>query len=298
MGIYLLFISSDEETPWKDPITNFTHNELMRYFKEYIIVGGMPAAVKSWVQYESLDKVSKIHQNLWGKYQADFGKYSGRIALPLLRDTLRKIPAELEQKFVYSEVNPQVQVPAIKQALDLLAQARICHKVLSTNAEGLHLEAGANAKYVKVILLDVGLCSAALGLSLNQLQNSNELDLVNKGGIAEQLTGQLLRTLYPLYTDPIIHYWARSEKGASAEVDYVMQHGNEVIPIEVKAGSAGAMKSLHLYMAEKKFKKAVRFYSNVPLISKVSVKDRQGKLIEYQLHSIPLYLIGQMHRLL
>lgn len=283
---------------WQDQIPSFTHNELMRQFKEYIIVGGMPAAVKSWVQYESFEKISKVHQNLLATYRADFGKYSGRISPSLLNDTLRTIPAELGQKFVYSKVNTHVQVPAIKQALNLLAQARVCHKVVSTSANGIPLEAESNEKYIKVILLDVGLCSAALGISLNQIESVDEIDLVNKGGIAEQVVGQLLRTIYPFYVDPALHYWIRSEKGSSAEVDYVMQHHNKVMPIEVKAGSTGAMKSLQLYMSEKGLGKAVRFYSNIPLMTKVSVKDRQGKLIEYKLHSIPFYLIGQMQRLI
>lgn len=79
----------------------------------------------------------------------------------------------------------------------------------------------------------------------------NGLELVNKGGIAEQVVGQLLRTVEPFYLEPHLYYWQRFEKGATAEVDFVIQHHNTVVPVEVKAGTRGAMKSLHLLMGER-----------------------------------------------
>jgi predicted AAA+ superfamily ATPase len=86
----------------------------MRQFKKYIIFGGMPATVKSWVQYESFEKISKVHQNLLATYRADFRKYGGRIAPSVLNDILRTIQSKLGQKFVYSKLNIHIQVPAIK----------------------------------------------------------------------------------------------------------------------------------------------------------------------------------------
>ncbi|NGX62125.1 MAG: hypothetical protein K940chlam9_01619, partial [Chlamydiae bacterium] len=93
-------------------------------------------------------------------------------------------------------------------------------------------------------------------------------------------------------------YWQREKKGAEAKIDYVMQHENEVIPIEVKAGTAGKLKSLHQFMKEKKKMTALRINSNLPSLSSISLKDSFGDRIEYNLLSIPFYLMGQIHRLI
>ena len=152
--------------------------------------------------------------------------------------------------------------------------------------------------YIKIILLDVGLCSEALKLSLADLQTIKELDMINKGGIAEQIVGQLLHTIDPFFMEPELYYWISTEKFASAEIDYVIQHGTAIIPIEVKAGTAGTLKSLHRFMFLKERSLAVRINSDLPQISEVDVKDTLGNPIRYELRSIPFYLIGELHRLL
>lgn len=274
------------------------HEQLMGLFKEYIIVGGMPQAVSSWVNKRSLQAVSQVHHDLIATYRDDFAKYSGRMSTERLEDVLMAVPKHLGKKFVYSRVNPSIQIDAIKRSLDLLSKARVCHKVLGSAANGVPLAAEVQEKYLKVILLDVGLCSAILGLSLDQINLITELDLINKGGIAEQVVGQLLRTIAPPYVEPALYYWHREEKGSSAEIDYVIQYRNIVIPIEVKAGSTGSLKSLHYFMGLKQFPLAVRINSDIPQKIEVSVKDNQGNPVKYLFLSIPFYLLGELHRLL
>src|SRR5690606_32562015 len=94
------------------------------------------------------------------------------------------------------------------------------------------------------------------------------------------------------------YYWRRDESGSSAELDYIMQHKNKVIPIEVKAGAAGKLKSLHLFMGLKKYTTAVRVNSGKPCVTAIETKNTNSELIEYNLLSIPFYLLGQLHRLL
>ena len=122
--------------------------------------------------------------------------------------------------------------------------------------------------------------------------------MINSGGMAEQLVGQLLRTVTPAYIPPSLYYWQRGKKGAEAEIDYIIQHENQVIPIEVKAGTTGTLKSLHQFVKEKKKTIAIRVNSDVPGRSLVQVKDSLGASIEYNLLSIPFYLLGQLHRLI
>lgn len=279
-------------------IPQSVHDQLMSDFKEYIIIGGMPAAVNSWINQTSLQQVSQIHFNLMATYRDDFAKYNGRLAIERLDEVMIAVPKLLGEKFIYSKVNPSIQIPPIKQSLDLLCKARICHRVSGCAANGVPLLAELLEKHLKVIFLDVGLCSAALGLTFDELFTLEEISLINKGAIAEQVVGQLLRTIGPFYVEPVLTYWQREEKGSNAELDYVIQHGNKVIPIEIKAGSTGSLKSLHFFMGQKGFSLAVRINSDLPSVVEVVTKDHQGELIQYRLLSIPFYLVGQLHSLL
>ncbi|MBA3752086.1 ATP-binding protein [Candidatus Dependentiae bacterium] len=282
---------------WSQDIPTITHTTLLSYFKEYIIVGGMPAAVKKWVIEQNLVEVSRIHHNILATFKGDFHKFAGRMDSDLLEQTMERVPVELGKKFVYSTVSKDVQVPAIKKSLDLLCKARLCHKIFSTAANGLPLHGEVNEKFIKAIFLDVGLCSASLGLSLVGIKSVQEIALINSGGIAEQVVGQLLRSMQPLFIDPELYYWLRYEKKSTAEIDYIIQHEAHVLPIEVKAGEAGTLKSLHFFMGLKKLSSAVRVYSGMPLRTPIKTKDPYEKSVSYELMSIPFYLISQMNRL-
>ena len=274
------------------------HQELSLAMKEYLVVGGMPAAVQSWVGQQNLESVSQVHFDLLATYREDFAKYRGRLSIDRLEDVLTSIPRQLGKKFVYKHASAQVNTPPLKQALDLLVKARISHRAFATAANGLPLSAEINQKYFKVIFLDCGLTSASLGLSLHQLSSVSEISLINSGGIAEQLVGQQLRTLYPPFVPPSLHYWQRTEKGANAEVDYVIQHGHRILPLEVKAGKTGTLRSLHEFMKLKEMGLAVRINSDLPSLGPVQVKTADGSVVEYTLLSIPFYMMGQLHRLL
>jgi len=287
-----------EKYDWNLDIPAAIHSQLMKSIKEYLIIGGMPAAVSSWVDEKSLDMVNQIHFDLLATYRDDFAKYSGRLSTERLEDIMSSIPRQLGKKFIYKNANSEVSSASLKQALDLLIQARVAHRIVTTSANGLPLGAEADERFSKVIMLDCGLCGAALGLSLHQLRSISEISMINSGGMAEQIVGQLLRTILPPYIPPSLYYWQREKKGAEAEIDYIIQHENQVIPIEVKAGTTGTLKSLHQFIKEKKKKIAVRINSDIPRLSSVSIKDALGSNIEYNLLSLPFYLLGQLHRLI
>jgi hypothetical protein len=112
--------------------------------------------------------------------------------------------------------------------------------------------------------------------------------MINSGGLAEQIVGQLLRTINPFYVEPTLHYWLREEPNSNAELDYVIQHKGKIVPIEVKAGARGTLKSLTLFMTLKQLSLALRICSAPPNVTKNT----------FTLVSIPFYLCGQIHRLL
>jgi hypothetical protein len=283
---------------WSTNIPDAIHNKLLSHLKKYLIIGGMPSAVLSWHTDENLQLVNQIHFDLLSTYRDDFAKYKGRLTLQRLEDIMNSIPHQLGGKFVYSNANPDISCSSLKQALDLLAKARICHIIALTSGNGLPLAAESNNKFFKVIMLDVGLCSASLGLSLHQLSLTNELTLINSGAMAEQLTGQILRSLPPAYAPPTSFYWQQTKKNSEAEIDYIIQHENEVIPIEVKAGKTGTLKSLHYFMNAKQKELAVRVNSDKPSFSLIKNPISSSKVHCYTLLSIPFYLLGQLHRLL
>ena len=274
------------------------HQQLLTLVKEYLIIGGMPAAVSSWITTKSPQAINQIHFDLLGTYREDFSKYRGRLDRDRLEGILTSIPRQLGKKFVYSHANLEANTPSLRQALDLLTKARICHRVLATSANGLPLNAEVKDKFFKALLLDCGLVSAELGLSLHQLSSVSELILINCGGLAEQLVGQQLRTLFPPFVPPSLNYWQRTKSNANAEIDYLIQHQDQIIPVEVKAGSRGTLKSLHHFMDQKGGGLAVRINSDFPSFAPLQVKTTTGSQAEYSLLSIPFYLIGQLHRLL
>ncbi|HLB34150.1 MAG TPA: DUF4143 domain-containing protein [Chthoniobacterales bacterium] len=122
--------------------------------------------------------------------------------------------------------------------------------------------------------------------------------MVNEGGLAKQFIGQALLSSSPFYREPTLYHWQREKVGSSAEVDYVVQHETEIIPIEVKAGKTGSLRSLHALMALRQWSTALRFNGDHPSVTSVNVTTPHGKDHTYQLLSLPLYLVGQWQRLL
>ncbi|HNA62777.1 MAG TPA: AAA family ATPase [Rhabdochlamydiaceae bacterium] len=284
-----------ESFQWGMKIPDALHTQLMQLFKEYLIVGGMPEAVAAWMESRSLSKISEIHQNLIATYRDDFNKYGSNI--DLLEDVLNSVPEELGKKLIYKRICPDSKSTDLKAAFQLLCKARVCHQITHSSANGIPLAAGLNRKFTKAIFLDVGLCNSMLKLRLDEITQVDEIILINNGGIAEQIVGQLLRTIDPPYMEPELYYWTREEAGSSAEIDYLIQHDRHIVPIEVKAGKEGSLKSLHLFMGLKKVPRALRLYSGHPHQTTVQVKDQMGNHVCYLLDSIPFYLIGQIHRL-
>ncbi|NQZ57614.1 MAG: ATP-binding protein [Lentisphaeraceae bacterium] len=269
------------------------HKKLLELFKVYTLVGGMPEPLNTWLESRSFPAVAKIQQNLLTSYRDDFAKYAPRFEPDILDEVMKKIPRMLGQQIKYSNINGDVRSEVIKKAMNLLTTARICHKIYAASADGIPLGATINYRKFKTLFLDTGLTSASLGLQMDVEWKNTDLILVNKGAIAEQVTGQLLRTAQGAYSEPSLHYWARDKKGSEAEVDYLIQCGMNIVPIEVKSGSTGSMKSLHSLMSLKNLSHAIRINTDLPSLVEVKVKTTQSKKVNYTLLSLPIYMTDQ-----
>ena len=292
-----LLVEYLEELKISEILTSI-HEKLLGYFRDYLVVGGMPAAVNEWVTTKSPIAVTEIHQDLINTYMDDFSKYAGQTPSQRLRNVMVSIPRLLGQKFKFSNVDRDETAKTLRSALNLLCMARLCHRVIHSSGRGIPLAAQEKEKMFKVILLDTGLASAVQGVVLKSDKDIREIIRINSGGLSEQVVGQMLRTIYATFIEPHLHYYVREKKGSEAEIDYLIQHGSMVIPIEVKAGSTGSLKSLHQFMAERELTVAVRVNSEKPIITDVKLTTSTGMPAKYKLISIPFYLVGELDRLL
>ena len=280
-----------------DTMPESIHEKCLGLYHDYCLVGGMPEPLQKWVDTENFKECIKIQQDLLATFRDDFHKYGGQFDPELLFKLFISVSRQVGNKFVYNRVDPSAKTLLIKKSLSLLSRARVFTKTKHTRGNGLPLGADSNEKFFKLLLIDIGLVSVQLGLSSMSNTQADEIIFTNKGGIAEQFVGQQIRSSQSPLTDPILFYWQRTG-GRQGEIDYIIQHDSRVIPVEVKSGTAGSLKSLHQFMADKNLDLAVRLNSNLPSVEKINVKTTTGKPVSYTLLSMPLYLAQQINHLL
>ena len=271
------------------PVT--AHQKLLKRQREFLFVGGMPEAVAAFSEENAVTEVTAVHRSIAATYQDDFSKYAKQKDLALMQKVFRQIPRMIGQKTKYSNISREDRSRTIKTAIDLLVKARVCHQVFHSHCSGVPLFADIHENVYKLIFMDVGLAAHLTGMdwiALNALEGDN---LVNEGKLAEQFVGQhLLKPLEP----PQLTYWLREQKTANAETDYVTSSGNLVVPIEVKAGKSGTLKSLHQFAARKRSPLCVRFDLNLleirPITHSVRM-DFTSLPVSFTLLSLPLYLV-------
>lgn len=271
--------------------------KLLNLVRLYYFIGGMPEAVNEYAETKDLISVERIHESVLKSLEYDFAKYGTKSQQSILITLLKYIPSGIGKKMKYVNIDSSLRSDFIKSALQLLKMSRIVHIVKNTKANGVPLDQGANNKLTKPLFLDIGLANHILKLRLNDIEN---LLVINEGSMAEQFIGQQLLTTGPEYLESDIYYWVREAKNAAAELDFVTELDNHIIPIEVKAGKTGTLKSLHIYMTKHKLKKALRFNTDLPSSTAISTKvtlDKKVQSVDYDLLSLPLYMVLEYKRL-
>lgn len=250
----------------QNPVFDALHGKLVEAFRNYLMVGGMPEAVSIWVETKDFLKCQQVQDDIILAYEDDFSKYEEKVDPMLLRQTLRSVALQIGSKFVYSQVQGNHRSEKVKSALELLKDAGLIRPTVHTAANGIPLGAEINDKFVKYIFLDSGLLLRLLGLeNANGNSEMSKLiligtasDLVNKGHITEMVAGlELLKYNTPAQRHDL-YYWQNLSRGAQAEVDYVIVKDMKVVPIEVKAGTSGSMKSMYQFMSDKNLEYGIR----------------------------------------
>lgn len=260
------WIEVKQNSSSQNPVFEALHGKLVEMFRNYLIVGGMPEAVSTWINTGDLLKCQQIQDDIMLAYEDDFSKYEDKTDPLLLRQTLRSVALQVGSKFVYSQVQGNYRTEKVKEALDLLKYAGLIRPVIHTAANGIPLGAEINEKFVKYIFLDSGLLLRLLGLeNINGQSEMSKLilvgnasDLVNKGSVTEMVVGlEFLKYSTPTQRHDL-YYWQNLSRGAQAEVDYIIIKDAKVVPVEVKAGYSGSMKSMYQFMSAKNIEYGIR----------------------------------------
>ncbi len=229
------------------PRATTLHEPLLELVKLYCWLGGMPAVVAAWQKNQSPQECLTIQDHLITAYKQDFLKYASIRLIDKVDRLFTYIPLQLGNKFKYVHVDSTQRAATLKEALHLLAQADIAHICYHTSAQGLPLAGGINEKFYKVFFFDVGLAQRLLGLDLTAWMSA-PLEVNTLGGIAEQFVAQELIAYQDRQQQATLYYWHRESKSSNAEVDFVVSHNHDILPIEVKSGKKGSYKSLHSFL--------------------------------------------------
>jgi predicted AAA+ superfamily ATPase len=294
-----LLMQARNQASGKHPLPQPLYEKLVRLMRTYMLIGGMPEVVAKWVESHDFMLCQEIQDDIVVSYEDDFPKYHKMVDPLLLRQTMRSVATQVSKKFVYSQVGGGYSSKEVKAALEMLILAGIVVPVVHTDANGVPLGSEANMAYRKVLMLDSGLLLRLLNMAMGDVKQltsdimiATASDLVNRGPMAELIAGlEMLRYKSPNLRHDL-YYWMRQAKNSQAEIDYVSNVGQTVVPIEVKAGTQGGMKSLWLFMREKRLSTAVRCSLENFGAFDYCDQEADGKMRHVEI--CPLYALAQL----
>ncbi len=276
------------EFSFKNPPSQALHQLYNQHLRSYIAVGGMPEAVKVFRDTQSWLEVARVKEAILETFHADFGKYHKRIKNDVIQQVFRKLPLIISQKTIYSRMAEGERVEIIKKALEALELAKVVTRCYHSAGNGIPLASEQKSSHFKTFFLDVGLVLTTLGLNIDAVDT--ELNNTARGAVAEQFIAQHLLDNRQMFQKPQLFYWHRQKQGASSEVDFLTVYKGKIIPIEVKSGAAGSMKSLQVFLTSRAdtANLAIRFLGNLPEKQYVKLANSDT---HYQLISLPHYLV-------
>ncbi len=275
-------IEMKKEASAENPIISAFHEKLKEYLRYFLLIGGMPEVVKTFIGNRTdMKSVQHALSDIATSYLDDFVKYKKRIPVLRLREVMNSVVYQAGGKYIYSKAGSLSNPAQAKEALDLLEMAGLVYKVYHSSGQGIPLGSKANLKNFKCLLHDSGIFQQIAGLRITDLMVAENIDILNRGSIAEAFVGvELIK--YGRETEKNqLYYWHREKRGSNAEVDYLIEKGNQIVPVEIKSGSTGKMQSLNLFINEKKSSYGIR----------ISLENfsQYGKIIV-----IPLYAVSNL----
>jgi predicted AAA+ superfamily ATPase len=258
------------------PILDLFHEKLVELLRLYYFIGGMPEVVANYIQYKDLNTARDIQQKIIIGYENDFAKYAPHAIVPKIRMVWQSLMSQLakeNRKFIYGQIKNGARAKDFVEAINWLVDAGLVLKVNRIEKPVLPLNAYMDYDAFKLFFIDIGLLNAIGNLAPKILLEKNAILQEFKGALTEQFVCQQLKLQYEIY------YW--TAENATAEIDFLVQHQNEIIPIEVKAEENLKSKSLKVYMDKFAPKLVIRtsmskyrqesWLTNIPLYGIMSV---------------------------
>lgn len=269
--------------PPDQELSPIVHNKFLGLVGQYLAIGGLPKMVDCWKRIHDLHTCSEIPHTLLNTYKQDFNKYAQKHQLGYLDQIFTQGPRQVGKKFKYSAIESgDIRKRELAPCLDLLLTANIMHKVFHSSAHGIPLGAESDLSTFKVLFIDVALSQYILDLSIGDWFLNPLETFINKGELVEAFVGQELIAYMHPRKKAQLYYWQREARDSEAEIDYVIQHASQVIPIEVKSGKGTSMKSMRIFLeSHPQSPYGIRFSSH-----NYSIHDN--------IHSYPLYAIAQI----
>ncbi len=226
-------------------ISPSVHGLLRDELKRYFFIGGMPAAVKAYLESNSLRDAFEVQGEIVESYKMDFAKYTPHVDRYCLDAVFTSLAQSVGQQIKYSRLAEGYSNPTLKKAFEALCLAQVARRVTSADPSGLPLGATASIKVFKTLMLDLGLLRYLSGMPDDREYAKGDLLAIYRGSMAEQFVGQEML----VSQQGNLHYWDRQAKSSSAEVDYLAVINGKIHPVEVKSGASGSLRSLHLFLA-------------------------------------------------
>lgn len=258
-------------------ISPAVHRQLLEALRTYFWIGGMPACVSLFAEKGSIHSVRDIQQDLLATFRQDFLKYTPYVNTQCLNDVLIATAQNISRQISYTKLSSNFSGPTNKKAFDLLYTARVIHKIPAVSPLETPLGGNIKSKKFKAVFLDIGLLTAISGIDTSP---RNDYQALFKGVLAEQFVGQELVTA----TNREVYYWSREARNSEAEIDYLITSNGNIIPIEVKSGASGRLKSLHLLLKENPSIPQGYILSEAPF----------GVIPEQKLRYVPIYYTGYL----
>lgn len=278
-----------------NPIPGPVHEKALSLLADYMVIGGMPEAVNLFLTAKSAAPVRNFQEALLLSFKEDFAKYSNSSDVKYLKLVWDMVPFEIGNRIKYSKISgPAAVSKKISEAFDVLHEAMLVERIFPATSTSLPL-ARKMKSAPKALFLDIGLCAYALNLNKDQVYKKL-INPVFEGALFEEFVGQELLALDSRNRRPLF-FWIREEKGASSELDYIFQIKNNLLPVEVKSGSHGSLKSLHQFLLKSGQKLGVRIYGGPLKLEDHEVTIPGQGVIRYKLLSIPFYLVFRIEDL-
>ena len=259
-------------------IEEIFHHRLLDAYNYYLIIGGMPECVQSWITHKDPAEISRIQQELIELYENDFSKHNGKVNSGRILMVFRSLVTQLSkdnEKFIFGCVREGARAREFEEAIEWLVSAGMVMRIYNVSKPEHPLKAYEQLNHFKLFMFDVGLMKQMAAISNEAILLKSDYQF--KGALTENYVLQQIKAIYD--TEP--KYYAPT---STNEIDFVVQDGMNIIPIEVKAGESVTSASFKNYIKEYKPEKAVRL-------------SKLGYEINDRFVNLPLYLANKMGEL-